>query len=98
VISLVIPTKEIKIMSAADKTWIKLKEKPFRADITMQELHTFMIKVGFILKNQNSSHRKYGHELIPSGIIIPCHDPRKEVLPVYVKKIHDYVIDLGLLD
>lgn len=84
-------------MSALEKIWAKIKDRPYRSDITMNELHSFMLNVGFVLASQSSSHRKYKHEQAGCDIVIPCHDPRREVLPVYVKKVYELVVDNNLL-
>lgn len=78
-----------------NKLWEKICAKPRRTDITMQELHRFLINIGFSIARQNSSHRMYHIGVDP--LTIPCRNDTDTVKAAYIKKVYDLVLKYELM-
>lgn len=77
------------------KLWDKICAKPRRTDLTMQELHRFLMNVGFSIDRQNSSHRMY--HIGVDSLTIACRNDTDAVKAAYVKKVYDLVMKYDLM-
>lgn len=80
-------------MASIEKIWKKICEKPYRSDITMQELEKVLLSCGFELARRVSSHRQYKHPKVENIITIPAHSDKSCVLPVYVKLTYEIIMN-----
>lgn len=83
-------------MGADEKLLAKLSGKKIPNDITMNELNRFLLNMGFSLHSQVSAHYNFKHPGLEYIITIDSHDFRRDVNPIYVRKVIDALEELGL--
>ena len=75
-------------MSSFDKLRKKIEQKPYRMDVTMEEIEKYLNHYGVVKVRQNGSHwifRKSGYGPLP----IPYHGV--PIKPAYVKQAVEMV-------
>lgn len=82
-----------------DKTWIRITTVPTLVDITLGEIHPFLISLGFVCYHNGGSHRKYKHPDIPrSNIQLSPHSEKAPIKAYQIVQLRDTIRDLNLKD
>jgi predicted RNA binding protein YcfA (HicA-like mRNA interferase family) len=81
-------------MGTSDKLLFRIFGLKIPNDISMKELDRLLTRSGFILQSKVSAHYNYKHPNLKYILTIDAHDFRKEVKPIYIKKVKEALEEL----
>lgn len=82
-------------MGKFEKTYKKIMEDPYHADLDFDEIKSFLKKIGFTYRNSGSSHNVFTHPSYHGILVIPTKHGR-HVKGAYIKMIREALIDLDM--
>ena len=83
------------LLGKYEKIYSKIMEDPYHADLTIDEIKTFLIRRGFNHRNRGSSHNIFTHPQYDGIITIPTKHGR-HVKGAYIKTIREALIELDM--
>ena len=83
------------ILGKFEKTYKKIMDDPYHADLDFVEIKNFLEKVGFTYRNKGTSHNVFTHPSYQGILVIPTKHGR-HVKGAYIKMIREALIELGM--
>lgn len=81
-------------MERKEKKFLRINKKPYRTDVSIEEIISLLVDYGFEYKDQHAtSHHKFTHPKLPYHLSIPTINGRL-VKPTYVKKVIEAIEEL----